>query len=158
ITVQPMDLFAAPENSILMHACNCQGDWGGGIALAFKKIYPNAYQFQRDYCLRFVSAKTSQQLVGTALLIPPMDSGNKHFIGCLFTSHRYGRAKDSPEKILESTKPAVEAMFTVINKWNERHEPEEQCQYMYMCKINSGLFNVPWESTQEIIEELDMEL
>ncbi|KAF3891950.1 hypothetical protein GY631_4499 [Trichophyton interdigitale] len=30
------DLFLAPEGAALIHACNCQGSWGKGIALEFK--------------------------------------------------------------------------------------------------------------------------
>ncbi|KAF8195532.1 hypothetical protein BJ912DRAFT_1056765 [Pholiota molesta] len=75
------DLFLAPPNSILVHACNTQGSWGAGIALAFK--------------------------LGTCLLIP----GDVHDIACLFTSRAYGKRKDTPEEILAATQGAVQDLL-----------------------------------------------
>ncbi|KIM43267.1 hypothetical protein M413DRAFT_444082 [Hebeloma cylindrosporum] len=78
------DLFAAPANSILVHACNTKGSWGAGIALAFKEKYPS-------HCL----------------LIP----GDTHDIACLFTSIAYGRRKDSPSEILSATRTSVQDLI-----------------------------------------------
>jgi len=92
------DLFASPPNTILVHACNTQGTWGSGIALAFRNKYPAQYERYRAHCV-----KHGASLIGTCLLL----SGQNHDIACLFTSRAYGRRKDSPAEILEATKTAV---------------------------------------------------
>ncbi|KAK4211155.1 hypothetical protein QBC37DRAFT_427521 [Rhypophila decipiens] len=63
------DLFSAPPNTVLIHACNAIGSWGGGIALAFRKSYPEAFKVYNAHCKRYSS--DPRKLVGTALLIPP---------------------------------------------------------------------------------------
>lgn len=152
------DLFGlAPKNAVLIHACNCQGSWGGGIALAFRGKYPKAFKEYKSYCDSHVKSKTTKQLVGTPQLIAPLDEPG-HFIGCLFTSDRHGRAKDSPSQILDATKSSMEDLIKQINDWNRQHKEDEKITGLYMCKINSGLFNVPWEKTKAILEELKIDL
>ena len=36
VTEYAGDLFSVPEGSVLIHSCNCQGSWGGGVAAAFR--------------------------------------------------------------------------------------------------------------------------
>lgn len=96
------DLFSAPPNSILVHACNTRGSWGAGIALAFRDRYPEQYEHYRAYCKAH-----GQALVGTCLLIP----GAEHDIACLFTSLAYGKYKDSPAEILAATRTAVQDLI-----------------------------------------------
>ena len=43
-------IFDAPENTVIIHACNCKGSWSAGIAAAFKKLYPEAFLFQKKHC------------------------------------------------------------------------------------------------------------
>lgn len=93
------DLFTAPEGSILVHACNTVGSWGGGIALVFRDKYPVQFELYKAYC-----KEHGQSLVGTCLLIP----GEKYDIACLFTSRAYGKRKDEPRQILAATKTAVQ--------------------------------------------------
>lgn len=38
------DIFSSPDGSVLIHACNCQGAWGAGVAAAFRTKYPAAYK------------------------------------------------------------------------------------------------------------------
>ena len=96
------DLFAAPANSILVHACNTKGSWGAGIALAFKARYPAQFKQYQAYC-----REHGDDLIGTCLLIP----GNTHDIACLFTSRAYGRRKDSPSEILSATRTSVQDLI-----------------------------------------------
>ncbi|WEW54636.1 ADP-ribose 1''-phosphate phosphatase [Emydomyces testavorans] len=89
------NLFDAPENAALIHACNCQGTWGKGIAETFRAKYPGAYRIYRAHCQKYLQqqSKTSGRPIdstaqgtegsregskrvlrspeGTALLIPP---------------------------------------------------------------------------------------
>ncbi|KAK5289115.1 ADP-ribose 1''-phosphate phosphatase [Cryomyces antarcticus] len=144
------DIFNAPEYSVLVHACNCEGFWGAGIALAFKKRYPKAFAKYREHC----NTSDKATLRGTAFLIPPCEvKGPKHLIGCVFTSGNNGRSKDSPPLILANTGPAMEKLLKQVAKLRKTREVAE----LRMCKINSGLFNVPWKFTRAVIENLRVE-
>jgi ADP-ribose 1''-phosphate phosphatase len=140
------DLFDAPARSILVHACNCQGKWGAGIARNFKKFYPQAFRVYKDHCDRY----TADQLLGTTLVIPPCEEDERscwHYIGCLFTSEVAGKKKGSPSKILAATHASMTALLELL-------ERSTDIEGIYMCKINAGLFNVPWEETKKVLEGL----
>ncbi|KAI7129428.1 hypothetical protein KC316_g16574 [Hortaea werneckii] len=212
------DIFSTPPNTLLIHACNCEGSWGAGIAKAFKSHYPSAYQIYHDHCI----SHTPEELIGTALLIPTprggddddddstqtrlksnrksktTTAGNKqpspseqqhkhqHFIGCLFTSRSKGAKKrDSPSQILDATGSAMRDLLERVAKQefnskstvgeasssirsnnddedDELKKKEQKVQggraveEIRMCKINSGLFNVPWEETKAVIEGIEV--
>ena len=93
------DLFSAPDHTILVHACNTVGSWGGGIALAFREKYPAQYRMYNALCREY-----GDELIGTCFLIP----GERHHIACLFTSRAYGRRKDKPAEILAATRLALQ--------------------------------------------------
>ncbi|OKL58438.1 ADP-ribose 1''-phosphate phosphatase [Talaromyces atroroseus] len=79
------DLFDAPDGAALIHACNCLGSWGGGIAKSFKNKYPAAFKTYNAHCKRFLKTRQPYTIVhsttgkprtinvplGTALIIPP---------------------------------------------------------------------------------------
>ncbi|KAI4721551.1 hypothetical protein E4T48_02165 [Aureobasidium sp. EXF-10727] len=138
------DLFTAPPNTLLVHACNCLGSWGAGIAAAFKKTYPDHFALYTAHC----KSKTPNTLLSTCYLIPPQPSGPKHWIGCLFTSRKYGRGKDSKDDIMDSTDAALQNMLEQLE------DLEKQPAGIWMCKINSGSFRVPWSQTKAMIEKL----
>jgi ADP-ribose 1''-phosphate phosphatase len=127
-------LFSAPKGSIIIHACNTKGMWGSGIAKAFAKLYPLQYHEYTKAC-----QEKGASLLGTCLLLP----ARSHIIGCLFTSKNYGQYVDSPDRILKATKTAIDDLI----KQNVDKLP------MHMCKINSGLFKVPWKDTKAILKE-----
>lgn len=178
ISEETGDLFASPPSTLLIHACNSQGTWGAGIAAAFKSRYPLAFARYNSYCQSQKRLKTD--LSGTALLIPPLDQGKgkgNHFIGCLFTSRGKGWTKDSPERILSNTGPAMEDLLKQMRDWNEAHSAPsdgkaagvgEKCEKdgassdsqiggIWMCKINSGLFNVPWGKSKAVLEAIEVD-
>ena len=133
ITTIKGNLFDAPKGSIIIHACNCRGVWGSGIAKEFAKRFPNAYNVYRAKC--FTEGDT---LLGTCLLI----KSGAYTVACLFTSKNYGQFVDKPAKILESTESAIAHLI----KQNVDGKP------LHTCKINSGLFNVPWNDTKALLE------
>lgn len=144
-------IFDAPDSTVIIHACNCLGSWSAGIAAAFKERYPKAFEIYKDHC----ASKTPESLIGTALLIPPVDeSGPRHFVGCLFTSKKYGRGRDSPNQILKNTKPAMLDLVKAMNVYEGGNDKIEEIR---MCQINSGLFSVPWEKSKAVIENLEVE-
>ncbi|ODH29719.1 hypothetical protein ACO22_03689 [Paracoccidioides brasiliensis] len=85
------DLFDAPEGVSLIHACNCQGSWGRGVAQGFREKYPAAYRIFRAHCQQYLAnpqvqtrpipgtgpnadrqqPRTVKLPEGTALVIPP---------------------------------------------------------------------------------------
>jgi ADP-ribose 1''-phosphate phosphatase len=134
ITTVKGSLFDAPKGSIIIHACNTKGVWGSGIAKAFAQHFPNAFCSYAKEC-----SEHGSDLLGTCLLIPEDD----YTIGCLFTSRGYGPHKDSPEKILLATEFAVSDL---IKKNLEQ-------KALHICKINSGLFAVPWHLSLGILKE-----
>lgn len=147
------DLFTAPDGAVLVHACNTMASWSAGIALQFRKRYPAAFAVYKNHCLAR-DPKRDNPLTGTALLIPPCEKSPrapKHWIGCLFTSARYGKAKDPPRKILVHTAGAVTDLLDQVSKANQgTHSISE----VRMCEINSGLFAVPWEDTMNVLGSL----
>lgn len=149
ITDRVGDIFDAPDGAVIIHACNCQGSWGAGIAAAFKQRYPKAFDNNVQHC----KMNTPNSLWGTALLIPPMEvKGPRHYVGCVFTSRRYGRGKDSPAQILAKTGPAMEELVEMMRKATVKESITE----IRICQINSGLFSVPWEKSKRVIEELEI--
>ncbi|KAH8806840.1 hypothetical protein DL96DRAFT_1717522 [Flagelloscypha sp. PMI_526] len=136
------DLFSAPKGSILVHACNTVGSWGGGIALAFRDKYPQQFLEYKEHC----ASHTKAELIGTCLLLEDPLSG--HGIACLFTSKMYGKRKDKPEAILSATHQAVSDLLAQ----NTNQRP------LHACRFNSGKFAVPWAQTEDILNALGAEM
>jgi ADP-ribose 1''-phosphate phosphatase len=144
------DLFNSPDRAVLIHACNCLGSWGGGIAAEFRRRYPEAHRIYQNHC----SDNSLSNLIGTALLIPPSEhQGPQHWVGCVFTSKRVGRHKDTPPQIIRNTELAMTEMLRLIAE-----QGQGAIVGIYMCRINAGLFNVPWRETKYILQSLDVDL
>ncbi|KAF2750341.1 hypothetical protein M011DRAFT_465108 [Sporormia fimetaria CBS 119925] len=151
------DLFSAPPNSILIHACNTRGVWGSGIAAAFRQRYPAAFQIYRAHCLQMHHQRNAPVPTGTCLLIPPCETKTgaaSHWIGCLFTSAKYGRAKDTPRTILKNTGSAVRALLHQVQVIRASGEVVGQ---LVMCRINSGRFGVDWDRTVDVLRNVDVQ-
>lgn len=125
------DLFSAPENEYLLHACNCMGVWGGGVALEFRNRFPNEFQNYKRDCMLY-----GKDFLGHATLIGR--------IVCLFTSYGYGYNKDSELTILDNTRKSL----IVLTKLTELMGKNI---HINSPLINAGLFAVPWEKTESII-------
>ncbi|KKY29179.1 putative ladp-ribose 1 phosphate phosphatase [Phaeomoniella chlamydospora] len=146
------DLFDVQEDAVLIHACNCQGVWGAGIAKEFKKKYPKAFGIYKAHCDEFKTkdqrkqstkateipqprGSTTSQILGSCLLIPPSENSGqarkRHWVACLFTSSGYGTSffgkpgKDSQEDILKNTKMALEDLKRQVNMLNQEANGEE---------------------------------
>ncbi|KAL8668486.1 MAG: hypothetical protein Q9168_006879 [Polycauliona sp. 1 TL-2023] len=107
-------------------------------------------------------------LVGTCLLIPPFPitkrptggrpsrkelqrHKNKNFwIACLFTSSGFGKNVDTPDAILQNTARAMRDLKTQIEEMEPKVEKRGGC---YGVRINSGLFNVPWQDTKKVLRD-----
>lgn len=127
------DLFTSPPpHSILLHACNALGSWGGGIALAFKKNFPSAYQSYKSHC--DAHEDDPRKLIGTCLIIP----GEEYDVGCLFTSVGYGRRVDPPAMILDATRKAVRDLMRQT-EGNEK-EIHSWCVPLVQVNLKQGVF------------------
>lgn len=129
-----MSLFDAPEGSVLVHACNMQGVWGSGIAVEFKKRFPNAFHQYKNAC--------TQTGLGRVLF---KEQSESHRVGILITSENYGKLKDSKEQIKINTTLALNDLCT---------DYPFGLETFYSNKFNSGLFGVPWEETELILKTI----
>jgi len=86
---------AAGPNTILIHAGNCTGFWGAGIAAQFKIKYPNHYKEYKRLCNTHKEA-----LLGLGIYYYPKAISQN--IGFLFTSISYSKNKSSERVILQS--------------------------------------------------------
>ena len=134
ITYSKGNLFHAPRGVYLAHACNCRGKWGAGVAHEFRNRFPNSYKEYQRYCR--LGAKPGD------IFICSEESGYQ--VICLFTSESYGSSVDAADSILEATKQAS-SKFPIDKP-------------IHMPKINSGLFKVPWELTEEILRNLHQDI
>lgn len=154
LTESTGDIFSAPPQALLIHSCNTEGTWNAGIASAFKSNYPAAQSIYTAHC-----KKWGPSLLSSALLIKPQTTAStpaaekqkSHFIGCLFTSVKKGKGKGSVQSILDATGPAMEDLMRQVA---EAHDGVGELR---LCKINSGLFRVPWAKTRAVIEGLELE-
>ncbi|KIX92709.1 uncharacterized protein Z520_11561 [Fonsecaea multimorphosa CBS 102226] len=78
------ELCHAPDRAVIVHAVNCQGVWGYGVALYLERLvwthgsrflaaadtvkYPEAFKIYKAHC---ETANRPYDLIGTCLLIPP---------------------------------------------------------------------------------------
>lgn len=129
------------NDTVLVHSCNAQGSWGKGIALEFKKQFPEAYEDYYRFCNQYKRNRQTKLIVGIGAWFGY--PRGKQRVGCLFTSNGYGKYKDDERTILKNTKRAIESLLFLT--------PE--IYTIHSSKINSGLFEVPWEKTEKVIEE-----
>ncbi|KAF3044106.1 ADP-ribose 1''-phosphate phosphatase [Didymella heteroderae] len=150
LTYHQGDMFAdVPPGIVLVHACNTQGHWGAGIAKAFKQHYPVAYADHNKFCTKD-HTKSNPVATGTAQLLAPRDGNQQHWIGCLFTSAKYGKGKDKPDQIVTNTANSVPMLLELISQVGT------EVTGVRMCKINSGKFGVPWEKTEEVLKDIKL--
>lgn len=133
ITYVQGDLFQlAPKDANFAQACNCQGVWGSGIAVQFRKRFPKSYKNYVDYCLTFEEIAIGKALVNGQTI-------------SLMTSFDYGKNKDKPDQIIINTRKAISYLIISHPSILEIHMP----------KINAGLFAVPWYDTEMVLKEFD---
>ncbi|KAL4915502.1 hypothetical protein BDW62DRAFT_212637 [Aspergillus aurantiobrunneus] len=177
------DLFNAPDGTALIHACNCFGSWGGGIAWVFRRKYPTAFEVYKSHCNKFYrdykyldaseTVTRAGQITrrvrlpeGTTLIIPPQrrdyekPHGRRHWIICLFTSRGYGRNVSSVRVILQNTELAIADLKKQLDVLQSREFGPEYTGITELraCRFNAGLFGVEWSLTKEILENSGLEV
>jgi len=137
IQYKRMSLFDSPAESVIFHSCNALGVWGAGIAKEFKERFPNTYKQYNRYC-----TQNEKNPVGTTLV----GFENDFIIGNLITSYGYGKDVDPPDEILKNTEKALHEFFEYLE--------QQHVNNVYCNKFNSGLFKVPWEDTEKLLEKM----
>ena len=131
ITYVEGDLLKAPPDRLLLHACNCKGNWGKGVAKQIAKKYPLSHRAHQE---------AAPFHVGDVQII----NCDTRVIICLFTSKGYGQTVDTQYKILRNT---LKALATLAEAYRD------DTVIIASPKINAGLFDVPWEYTEELIND-----
>lgn len=137
------NLFDAPTPRVLVHACNAKGVWGAGVAKQMKDRYPEAFRQYAMFCN--VNRGIASGLRGCGTLGYGEDGT---IISSIVTSHGFGVEVDAPEMILASTKRAIDGLLTLYKDPRGPLLPTA----IHSPRINAGLFNVPWEKTEAVIE------
>lgn len=140
IEYKKINLFDSPVNSYILHAVNCQGVWGSGIAAQFAKLYPEAYKGYKSDCGGY--ERTGDYGVY-------FRNDEPHHVLWIYTSFGFGRNRDSVETILDNTRSAIK---TLIMEFPYGFAYTDEC-VIYSNKFNSGLFGVPWHETEAILLE-----
>ncbi|CCC67580.1 hypothetical protein NCAS_0A10220 [Naumovozyma castellii] len=142
-----------PYPRIIIHSCNCNGSWGGGIAYQLAVKYPEAETVYMNHCTKYGS-----KLLGSSLLIPSFKDSDV-LIACLFTSSFGGSSHDHSSSILRYTEEAINDLINTIatEKGGPIYGAELQkplTEYeLELPKINSGIFGVPWELTEQVLKK-----
>jgi O-acetyl-ADP-ribose deacetylase (regulator of RNase III) len=135
-----MNVLDAPEGAYILHSVNCKGVMGSGFAKVIREKCKESYQHYVKVCDDLKSH--SACLLGKALICNNDEKDN--YIVHLFTSDGYGDRKDNEDSILANTRASLEYFFNTI---------KQSKITIYSVKFNSGLFEVPWEKTVEIIKQ-----
>lgn len=153
------------STTFFLHATNCLGIWGAGIAKALREQFPSAFEDDRDSCREssppgeYPNKDELDSLVGTCHVIPPsvVSSRAPFSIVCLRTSRGYGRQSkgkaglDTKDLVLEQTQSALRDFRAQLEQLGMERQKEI---VVWSPRINSGSFLIPWERTEEIIEEV----
>jgi len=129
------DIFLNQHNvQAFAHGCNCQGVMGAGIAVRFKKDYPEMFDEYRRRC----KAKPRQFNLGDSFLWKEKD---KPFVFNLATQERPGRY---------ATYQAIEAaLVSMISQ-----AKNEDITKIAIPRIGSGYGGLEWEKVREVIEKV----
>lgn len=155
------------RTTFFLHATNRYGVWGTGIARALKKRFPEAPDLDKLRCRQDVprgvlpDGDELDSLVGKCHIISSTVLSSRapspFFIVCLRTSRGYGRkykgraGLDPKDLVLEQTRSALQDFRAQLEQSGKERQREI---VVWSPQINSGGFMVPWERTEEVIEEV----
>lgn len=125
------DIFRIPEVKNYAHGCNCAGAMGKGIAVQFRKMYPEMYLQYKKLCLEGVF------LPGDVFVY----KYNEGFVFNLGTQLTW-RTKATLENIRES----LTKMMAIAE--------EKGIESIAMPRIGAGLGGLPWQDVKAVIEDV----
>ncbi len=126
------DIFALQDVKNYAHGCNCAGAMGKGIALQFKKKFPDMYLEYRDLC------KSGEFTLGDVYTYN-YDSGYIFNLGTQ-ASWRTKAKLDAIEKSLET-------MLLIAH--------EKEIKQIALPKIGAGLGGLKWEDVKDVIKRIE---
>lgn len=124
------DLFAAKDLPALGHGCNCAGAMGKGIALEFKKRYPDMYKAYRELCL------AGEFNLGDVFVWEA-----EQIIFNLATQKRPGSQAD-----IQAIETALQKMVTICD--------EKGIEKVGLPKMGAGLGQLEWETVEKVIKSV----
>ena len=138
ITYKKMSIFDAPKYTSILHACNSEGKWDTGVAAQIKEKYPEVFE----------DAISHLKYYNTGFNISYTNDGYA-FIN-LITSSKNSQEPDCPFVILINTCIGLTHLLVT---------DQTPCNYLdrstiYMPKINSGGFKVPWIDTERVLQKI----
>ena len=128
------DIFSISGISCYAHGCNCAGAMGKGIALQFKKRFPQMYLQYRKKCLQnqFHPGDVFEFVQGTQRI------------------YNLGTQKTwRTNATLEAIELSVRKMLKLAT--------EQHVKDIAMPKIGAGLGGLPWEDVKLLLQQLAME-
>jgi ADP-ribose 1''-phosphate phosphatase len=150
-----------PQNAVLIHACNCFGKWGTGVATALGKAYPKLVQT----CQEYIRDHPVEEILGTCVIMWAEDMKlTRKWVVCLFTSEGYGkRTKDHPGRssvadITKYTTTALQDLRHQLEYYRDLTpspaESKLDIKELWACKFNSGFFGVDWAVFEQVLQEV----
>lgn len=124
------DLFNAQGLDAIAHGCNCAGVMGKGIAVEFKKRYPDMFAEYRRRC------RKGQFTLGDVFMWE-----NEHEVVFNLATQRTWRTKAELDAIREALQEMIcLAENTGLNR-------------IGLPRIGAGLGGLPWEHVRDVIAE-----
>jgi O-acetyl-ADP-ribose deacetylase (regulator of RNase III) len=123
------DLFSAPVTA-LAHGCNCAGAMSKGIALEFRKRWPEMYERYRELC------RLGEFQPGDVFI---WDGGDRVIFN--LATQRSWRTKATPE--------AIAGALNGMTRYARRHDIRE----IAMPRIGAGLGGMRWAVVRAILED-----
>lgn len=147
------DVFTS-DARLILHAVNCQGVMGSGVAKTVKDRYPNVFLEYKNKCN---NAQTTSSLLGE---IQKVDISDKQSIVNCFTQDNYGTfAKGMPTSYdaVDKCFKSVELMARTI-AISERTEGPLKIALPYgMCSVRGGAcWNVVLEMLKDAFKTMDV--
>ena len=97
-----------------------------------------------------------KSLLGTSQVCEVKDSeGQSRYVAYLIVSEGYGRQKSDEASILEHTAEAIQSLNSELEGLKRKGK---QVGKVFSVRINSGLFDIPWEHTKEVLEAGDLDM
>jgi O-acetyl-ADP-ribose deacetylase (regulator of RNase III) len=127
------DLFLSDADA-LAHGCNCQGVMGAGIAVQFKKRYPEMFKQYQEEC------RTKRFVIGSVL---PYFASDGRLIFNLGTQKYPGACADLK---------AIQHCLDIITNYPVRKD--ETIHSIALPRIGCGLGGLSWKDVQKVIEEV----
>jgi len=147
-------LAGIPDTAMIVHACNCRGIWGAGVAAQLEKQYPHAFKAHQEYCHQ----EDNDDLGRSMAIFHPGPT-----IGCLFTRAGYGKITEREEKIgyekavLQATETAMTSMLEGMSKQLQSGDLRfKNITEIRMPMINNGHFGIEWDKTAKVLTGITM--